>query len=84
MSDDVGTDEGVVNTNVVSGDWETLVAELDMEMISDGLLLRESEVVGSNKIEVDSAVSIVVEEAVGVGTEVGNDGVVVSVLDAND
>lgn len=84
MSDDVGTDEGVVNTNVVSGDWETLAAELDMEMISDGLLLRESEVVGSNKIEVDSAVSIVVEEAVGVGTEVGNDGVVVSVLDAND
>ena len=84
MSDDVGTDEGVVNTIVVSGDWETLAAELDMEMISDGLLLTESEVVGSNKIEVGSAVSIVIEEAVGVGTEVGGDGVAVSVLEVND
>lgn len=75
------TDESVVNTNVVSGDWETPATELEIEMISDGLLLRGIEVVGSNWIEVDSAVSLVKD---GVGTEVGSGGVAVSVLETKD
>ena len=77
-------DESVVNTNVVSGDWETPATELEIEMISDGLLLRGSEVVGSNWIEVDSAVSLVKEEVVGVGTKVDNGGVALSVLETKD